>query len=125
RLEYMEQVIARQQAIILRHEQEHVLKQQHFDALRQTRGWKIGKRFSKEEFAAQVDLSALPKIPEEIAQPELMLPSEKGKPPVIDPFEETYEKDPDIPGEFMAELEAPRSFASPAVGQKVKCSGWC
>ncbi|MCG8527401.1 MAG: glycosyltransferase, partial [Opitutales bacterium] len=125
RLEYMEQVIARQQAIILRHEQEHVLKQQHFDALRQTRGWKIGKKFSKEEFAAQVDLSVLPEIPEEIVHPELVVLSEKGKPPVIDPFEEKYEKDPDIPGEFMAELEAPRSFSSPAVGQKIKCSGWC
>ena len=48
-----------------------------------------------------------------------------GSAPMCEPFERTFTKDESIAVGFHAALESPRSFASPAIGQKVTFAGWC
>ena len=125
RIAYFEQVIGRQSEIIDRLEQEIRLRAAHLESLKQTRGWKIGKTFSGKEMGAPVDLSSLPPLPEEVQEPGYEVVEALPPAPVAQAFERTFTKDESIAVDYHAALEAPRSFVSPAIGQKVNFAGWC
>jgi len=122
---YLERVIERQAAIISRLEKEIGLREAHFNSLTKCRGWKVAKKISGKILRAPVDLSSLPDTPAVVDEPEYAPIPSIGQPPVGGNFQRTYKKDESIAVGFTASLETPRSFASPAIGQVVKFSGWC
>ncbi len=122
---YFESVIARQSTIIEKLEKEIVLRAEHFESLKQCRGWKVAKSVSGKILGAPIDLSSLPVAPPEIQEPQYDSIEDVGPAPVCGSFERTFSKDESIAVGFQASLETPRSFASPAIGQKVKFAGWC
>jgi len=125
KIQYLEQVISRQSTIIQKLEKEIILRAAHFESLKQCAGWKVAKNISGKILGAPVDLSSLPATPEEIHEPVYDTIDPMGSAPMCEPFERTFTKDESIAVGFHAALESPRSFASPAIGQKVTFAGWC
>lgn len=124
KIQYLERVIARQSAIVEKLEREIVLRAEHFESLKKCKGWKIAKTVSGDILGSPVDLSSLPATPGEVEEPSYETVSEVGPAPVIEDFVRTDLKT-EAAKDFSAVLEAPRSFASPAIGQVVTFSGWC
>ena len=124
KIEYLEQVIRRQSSIVEKLEKEILLRAEHFESLKQCSGWKVAKGISGKILGAPVDLSSLPETPVEIPEPAYEEITEVGPAPVADAFERV-QLSSEIAKDFKASLEAPRSFASPAIGQVVTFSGWC
>lgn len=125
KIAYFESVVQRQESIIKRLEQEIVVRAEHFETLKQCAGWKIGKTLSREALGAPLDLSTLGPISPEIHEPtyeEIPLVEPKAE---ATPFERTFKPNERLAKGFHATLENPRSFASSAVGQLIRFSGWC
>ena len=121
---YLEAVIGRQDAIIKRLERENSLRVQHFKDVKNTIGWKILRVLGGKNFRKPVDLSSLEPPPGEVIEPDYEeIPAESELPASDSP--RPFKRDESVARGFHAVIETPRSFASPAVGQKVKFSGWC
>ena len=122
---YLEAVIRRQDAIVRRLEQENALRVNHFKKIKETLGWKILRALGGKTFRKPVDLSSLEPVPEEVHEPEATPLPDIGESPKATDYKRTFKRDESIARDYRAVLESPRSFASKAVGQKVRFTGWC